>query len=247
MTLAKNLIEQLHMRTLFVFSLLVCFMIQSNSGWAQSKITISAPDSLPFLAVWNNVAINQHPALSVTFREENTGKIPVQLSFPSRTDIAIQQTLTIKAQMAIVYEVSVVKGQHKLVPASENSYVFESASPMATPPFTPLNDSTSISDAAVSANANIPSNTAYEELKQAIAQQTFESRKLQLMTTYLQTEKLNVDQLRYLMAQLSLEDRKLELLRIALPSIPDKSRLTEVTEEFLLDKNKEKARELLAQ
>jgi hypothetical protein len=49
------------------------------------------------------------------------------------------------------------------------------------------------------------------------------------------------------MAQLSLEDRKLELLRIALPSISDKSRLAEVTDEFLLDKNKEKARELLAQ
>lgn len=247
MTLVKYPIEQFFMRTLFVSSLLVCFMIQSNSGWAQSKITISAPDSLPFLAVWNNVAINQYPAYSITFREENGGKIPMHLSFPTRPDLAIQQTLTVKPQMAVVYEVSVVKGLHKLVPASENSYVFESLPPVPLPPSTPATDSTTQHTNDTFSSQALPSNDAYEQLKQAIAQQTFESRKLVLMTNYLQTEKLNVDQLRYLMAQLSLEDRKLELLRIALPSISDKSRLAEVTDEFLLDKNKEKARELLAQ
>jgi hypothetical protein len=49
------------------------------------------------------------------------------------------------------------------------------------------------------------------------------------------------------MAQLSLEDRKLELLRLAVPRMTDKGRIMEVTEEFLLDKNKAKAREIVGQ
>ena len=210
---------------------------------AQSKVTISSPDSLPFIAVWNNVQLNQVPSFSITFREDMVGKVPVQLSFPSHPNLLVNQSVILKDQIATTFELDIVKGAHKLVPAAESSYTF---STINTPNQVPMNmESVVIDTLMLKAQANDQSD--YEALKTQIASQSFESRKLENIQTYLQTHTISIEQLRYLMAQLSLEDRKLELLRTALPFVSEKSRLNEILEEFLLDKNKSKAKEMINQ
>ena len=246
MTLVSIRAVHTTMKTLHLIALLFIAALCHRSSLAQSKITIASADSLPFIATWNTTVLNQTPVYSITFREDNVGKIPVLMSFPTRSEITIQQTLVIKPNMAVVFEVSMIKGTYKLVPASENTYAFvNSTLPVAAPPATSNLDAVSSTDSLQTGAS--ASQEAYEQLKTAIAQQTFESRKLALIQTYLQNESINIDQLRYLMAQLSLEDRKLELLKMAIPKVQDKSRLHEVADEFLLDKNKEKAKEMVAQ
>ncbi|MEN9639266.1 MAG: hypothetical protein RLZZ262_1134 [Bacteroidota bacterium] len=244
MNLVKFTAQLTAMKIIRHFNLYFFLCVSCSIMTAQSKITITAPDSLPFIAVWKNVQLNQTPVYSVTFREDNAGKIPVTLSFPSHPQITVQQTILIKDKTAIGLEISVVKGQHKLVPTFENTYILETPATPEIQKNAALDSlpTTATADSVLSSPTN---NADYEDLKQDLTHQTFESRKLQLMINFLHQHSINVDQLRYLMAQLSLEDRKLELLKTALPSILDKTKLSEVTDEFLLDKNKEKARELI--
>ncbi len=71
----------------FLFLVLAAMACSTH---AQSKVTISSPDSLPFIAVWNNVQLNQVPSFSITFRENIVGKVPVQLSFPSHPNLVVK-------------------------------------------------------------------------------------------------------------------------------------------------------------
>jgi hypothetical protein len=219
-----------------------CLLIQFGAD-AQAKVTISAPDSLSFIGTWNNAQLNQVPVNSISFRSDQLSKVPVQLTFPNQPAIQIMQTLNLKDQTAVSFELTKIKGAYKLVPASENTYTFpkNSAAQTIAIESQPLQ----IDTVAIAVTPIVQAD--YEFLKTQIASHTFEVRKLEVMNQYLQDHSLNIDQLRFLMAQLSLEDRKLELLRLAVPRMTDKSRIMEVTEEFLLDKNKAKAREIVGQ
>jgi hypothetical protein len=225
------------MQKYFIF-LFVLFTFHVN-GFSQTKVTISAPDSLPYIAVWNGVQMNQVALNSITFQEAVVSKVPVQISFPTHPEWNITQSIQLKANQAIVLEPNLVKGVPKLVPASEMSYQF-------TSPTNALQNTPVVLDTVALENAQMELE-AYEQLKIALNNQNFEARKMPLIESYLQQHWVNVDQLRFILAQISMEDRKLDILRQALPKVTDRSRLPEMMDEFLLDKNKMKAQELIRQ
>lgn len=65
------------------------------------------------------------------------------------------------------------------------------------------------------------------------------------MTAFAEQNCIRVEQLRYMMAQLSTEDSKLKLLKTASVHVFDKSRLSLVQDDFFLEKNKVKAKEII--
>jgi hypothetical protein len=241
MKLAERKLK-LQMKLFQIILTAACILMQLIAA-AQAKVTITAPDSLSFIGTWNNAPLNQMPVNSISFRTDQLSKIPVQLTFPNQPSIQIMQTVNLKDQTAVSFELNKVKGAYKLVPASENTYVFPKNS-VAT---AIVIESQPLLVDTMSIAATHIDQADYEFLKTQIASHTFEVRKLEVMGQYLQDHAINIDQLRFLMAQLSLEDRKLELLRLAVPKMTEKSRMMEVTEEFLLDKNKAKAREIVGQ
>jgi Domain of unknown function (DUF4476) len=219
--------------------LLFVFFTIALQGYSQTKVTISAPDSLPYIAVWNGVQLNQVAVNSITFQESISNKVPVQINFPSHPELNITQSIQLKANYAVILEPGLVKGVPKLVPASETSYQF-TASNKVVQNIPVVLDTLALEQAQLELDA-------YEELKIALSNQNFEARKMPLIETYLQQHVINVDQLRFILAQISMEDRKLEILRQAVPKVTDRKRLREMTDEFLLDKNKMKAEELIRQ
>jgi ABC-type nitrate/sulfonate/bicarbonate transport system substrate-binding protein len=54
-----------------------------------------------------------------------------------------------------------------------------------------------------------------------------------------------VDQLRYLISQLELEDNKVKILELAQPRIYDYDRAALIVDDFFLERNKNKVKELL--
>ncbi|MFM7233238.1 MAG: DUF4476 domain-containing protein [Flavobacteriales bacterium] len=210
---------------------------------AQCRITIEAPDSLPFLFSVNDQQVNQLPVLAMTFNNGAAGKLNFKADFPSRPELSFAQTLTVKKDAGVSYSIERSKGALKFVLTSE---IVVNVSP---------NDlsNTIAATEADSAQAEPQHNgcsplvddATYRQMHSLADEQHFEAKKLSTMITFIGTSCVRVDQLQYMMSKLSQEDSKLALLIASKDHIYDTENIRGVLDEFFLDRNKTKAVEII--
>jgi hypothetical protein len=233
------------------------FTILSISTYAQSKLSVVAHDSLAFLLTLNGEKVNNIAVVDIALSGVASGTASVLLSVPGKEKISIVQELILKPGGAYFYEVARYKGKYKLQLISEsistpielpvaNSEAVAPANDMAAEPMViePMADSTAVS-AHLAGCYNIASGEDFEVLKQEVAKINFENKKYETMKEFTEAHCVRVDQLRYMMAQLSLEDNKLKLLKLASTNIYDKARLINASDDFFLEKNKLRAKEII--
>jgi chaperonin cofactor prefoldin len=236
---------------------LLCFFIglASLTASAQCKLTFLAHDSLAFLVSINNEKINNVPAVNITLANHAAGLALVQMSVPSNNKISVAQELNLKPGGSYAYELMKFKGKYRLQLVSESMSIIEIAPvvELTEPASQQLLEAMSVDSTLVNVVLNDSSlttrnqaNTAeMEALKAEISKINFEHKKLDALQKFTETHHLKVDQLSYLMAQLNLEDNKLKLLQTASENIIDKTNMNRLIGDFLLEKNKSKAKDII--
>lgn len=228
-------------RIILILTFLVSFIHIS----AQTKVNIKAADSLKFHLFINDQPVNNIPCTSITLVEQPAGKTVYALTFPNNETLNINQNLTFKKNTSVFYEVGQSKTGLKLNLVSESVY-------------TPLTKEVIKTEIELQAEltedapelietGNKITAQEFDRLTAAVKETHFEQKKLDKITNTLDSRTISVDQLRYLMALLDTEDSKLLLLTNLKNKISDPARLNSVSEDFFLQKNKEKVTLILAE
>jgi hypothetical protein len=225
--------------------LLVLIAVVAHS---QSRLTLSAPDSLAFRFALDGQEVSSALLSSLTLPGVPAGKRTIRMSFGDGS--AHEQALTLKDRIHYTYEFRQTRAGWRLQILSEVAWTPSSPSGIAV---SAASDSVSVlsetSETGGDEGGCTPpvSEARFEQLRTELSQIAFESRKLEAMRKFVLAECIRTDQLRYLLAQLSMEDYKLKLLEDARTRVFDPSRLARVLDDFYLEKNREKARLLLAE
>ena len=225
--------------------LLMGFALIPAYSAAQSRLTLSASDSLAFICSLDGKTVNSAALSSLTIPGIAPGKHQVKITFYNGS--FHEQSLTLKDKMHYSYLFTENKGVWKFVISSEVSY-----QPAALTGLAITTDSTVVVETPVEVYDGTTGCTApcsapeFDVLKRELENTFFEIKKLEKMKAFALTTCLRVDQLRYMLVQLEVEDNRLRLLELAVNSIYDTSRLPIVLDDFFLEKNKERARTIIA-
>jgi hypothetical protein len=91
----------------------------------------------------------------------------------------------------------------------------------------------------------VADDAAYQAMLVSAESQHFESKKLSVLTEFASTQCIRTEQLRTMMAMLTQEDNKITLLLASKSHIYDPEQIRDVLNEFFLDRNKQKATEII--
>ncbi|MFN8699460.1 MAG: DUF4476 domain-containing protein [Flavobacteriales bacterium] len=225
--------------------LLMGFTLIPACSEAQSRLTLTASDSLAFMCSLDGKAVSSTLLSSLTIPGIAAGKHQIKVTFSNGS--SHEQLLTLKDKMHHSYLLSENKGIWMFVISSEANYqpamltglaVAEDSTVVAE---TPEEDYDGVTGCAVP--CSVPE---FDMLKNELGNTFFEIKKLEKMKSFALTTCLRVDQLRFLLTQLEVEDNRLRLLEQAVNSIYDTSRLPLVLDDFFLEKNKERARAIIS-
>lgn len=210
---------------------------------AQVKLTVYAADSIPFVLHVQGEQINLKPVNEISFSGVPAGKTSIKAVLSGNVPATAEQTVILKPQTQVTYEVKMVKSSWKIVPVSEAAWV-----PVAEKT---ISDSATVAAPVEETSGNARctealSQDALNTLKTKIADQHFEAKKLEIMKREVGASCLKVDQLMYLLSMLEIEDNKLNLAESFLPQVFDPQRLQTLETAFFLDKNKAKIRQSIA-
>jgi hypothetical protein len=228
-----------------IIALLMGFALIPAYSEAQSRLTLSASDSLAFMCSLDGNAVNSAMLSSLTIPGIAAGKHQVKVTFSNGS--SHEQSLTLKDRMHHSYLFSENKGMWKFVISSEASY-----QPAALTGLPVDTDSTVVVETPAevydgTTGCPVPcSSQEFDLLKTELGNTFFEIKKLEKMKSFALTTCLRVDQLRFMLVQLEVEDNRLQLLEVAMNSVYDTSRLPLVLDDFFLEKNKERARTIIA-
>lgn len=223
-----------------LWTLLGCALSAMN--YAQCRITVEAPDSLPFLFSVNETSVNQTPILSLTLDQHVSGKVNFKASFLHRPELSFSQVITIKKGTAINYAIERSRGSLKFILKSESVFQLPDI-PHIGQPNEPL-----AADSLETIHLGcfpVTDEEDFLDMVSAADGQHFESQKLTTMSGFASDQCIRTEQLKLLMGKLSQEDNKLALLSAAKGHIYDPSQLNDVLSEFFLARNKSKAAELI--
>jgi hypothetical protein len=228
----KTLIQSLTVALLLVIEL------RANG---QCRISVEAPDSLPFILTLNETAINQVPVLAITLDQNLSGKVNFKAGFPMRPELNFSQVITIKKGTFQSYNIERSKGTLKFVLTGESE--------IALPEF--------VTDSKSGESSNQPSadqhtgcfpvadDLLYQSMLDDVAAQHFESKKLSILSDFASSQCIRMEQLRAMMSVLTQEDNKISLLAAAKNHIYDPEQIRDVLNEFFLARNKQKAVEII--
>ncbi len=223
-----------------LWTLLGCALSAMNH--AQCRITVEAPDSLPFLFSVNETSVNQTPIFSLTLDQPVSGKVNFRASFLHRPELSFSQVITIKKGTAINYAIERSKGNLKFILKSESVFQLPDMHPLGQPN-EPL-----ATDSLKTPHLGCYPVTDEEDFLAMVSEadgQHFESQKLATMSRFASAQCIRTEQLKIMMGKLSQEDNKLALLSAAKGHVYDPTQLNEVLSEFFLARNKTKASELI--
>ena len=225
-------------------ALAIIVILSHKHVHAQCRITIEAPDSLPFLFSVNDQQVNQLPVLSMTFNQSVAGKLNFKADFPARPELSFSQTLTVKKDAGVSYSIERSKGALKFVMTSE---IVVTLSPDDLANADIPHEAHDSSSAVTHHNGCSPlvDDATYRQMHAQAEEQHFEAKKLSTMSSFLSTNCIRVDQLQYMMSKLSQEDNKLALLAASKGHVYDTENIQSVLDEFFLDRNKSKAAEII--
>lgn len=242
-------------KTLSIILLLTAFLVSTLLS-SQTRVSIKAPDSLAFVVYVNDQKVNNIPCLSITFDQSEFGKINFKTEFPGHEKSNFTQSLSLKKNSSTFYEIEKYKGSMKLALKSESALEVSITSAANTASIGSqeitsdipaiASDSTSGSVAGTGCSPEV-SAELYQEMIQAVKENFFESRKLELMKNFISQNCVRVEQLRFMMSNLSMEDNKIILLKASNGRISDVNNLKKVEEDFFLQKNKAWVVEILNQ
>jgi hypothetical protein len=211
---------------------------------AQCRISVKSPDSLAFRLKMNETEINLWPCFATSFDFPQSGKVNVSVAFPSNPSNNFSQLLTLKRNYAYFYEVEKSKNALKLILKSES--LLESEPSIALVQDTGQNQELvsdespedSLSLSASSGCGQPATEVRFQQMLEEVKESYFESRKLETMKSFLASDCVNVEQLRFMMTRLSMEDNKIVLLRSAQGHVSDIRNIKKVGDDFFLQKNK---------
>jgi hypothetical protein len=227
----KTLIQSLAIALLFVCDL---------EAISQCRISVEAPDSLPFLLTLNETVINQAPALAITFDQNLSGKVNFKAGFPRRPELSFSQVITIKKGTFMSFTIERSKGTLKFVLTGESE--------IALPEFTTEKSTAGDSPQTASNHTGcypVADDLLYQSMLETVAAQHFESKKLEILSEFASTQCIRTEQLREMMGVLSQEDNKIALLIASKSHIYDPEQINDVLNEFFLARNKQKAAEII--
>jgi hypothetical protein len=219
-----------------------CFIVSLTvlPATAQCRISIEAPDSLPFLFSVNDRVVNQVPVLSITLDQAACGKTNFKVEFPARPELNFSQVVTIKKSAFVSYSIERSKGTLKFMLTSESEISF---------PYLDVSDNEQSSTDTPSTRHSgcfpVADDAAYQEMLVLADAQHFESKKLSILCDFANAQCIRVEQLRFMMNKLTEEDNKLALLIATKDHIYDPEQAQQVLNEFFLAKNKTKASEII--
>lgn len=228
-----------------IIALLMGFTLIPACSEAQSRLTLTASDSLAFMCALDGKAVNSALLSSLTIPDIAAGKHQIKVTFSNGS--SHEQLLTVKDKMHHSYLLSENKGVWKFVISSEASY-----QPAVLTGLSVAADSSLVAETPAEGydgvtGCSVPCSVPeFDMLKDEIRNTFFEIKKLEKMNSFALTNCLRMDQLRFMLAQLEVEDNRLRLLEAAVNSIYDTSRLPLVLDDFFLEKNKERARAIIA-
>jgi len=227
----KTLIQSL------AVALVLAFNLEANS---QCRISVEAPDSLPFLLTLNETVINQAPVLAITFDQNLSGKVNFKAGFPRRPELSFSQVITIKKGTFMSFTIERSKGTLKFVLTGESE--------IALPEFTSEKSTEGDNPQTVSNHTGcypVADDLLYQSMLETVAAQHFESKKLEILSEFASTQCIRTEQLREMMGVLSQEDNKIALLIASKSHIYDPEQINDVLNEFFLARNKQKAAEII--
>ncbi len=229
-----------------LISLFIYLSALSDACNAQSRLTITAPDTLAFQLNVNSNPVNTTLMTSCTFFLNEIGKQVFRATFSNNT--FIEQSIALKENTHATYEIRMIKGALRFALLSEASYI-----PVAPTGLSVVIDSASVPEEFTEGFDGAPgcenpcSTEDFENLKTALKEVSTDTRRLEMTRTFAALHCLRVEQLRYLLSRIELEDHRLKLLEAAASNIYDRSRLNAVEDDFFLAKNKSRVREIIAE
>jgi len=229
--------------TLRSITLLVLLFCGINAS-AQTRINIKAADSLDFILTFNEQKVNNIPCISITLDEQPSGKVGVSLAFQYYESLNFTQIVTLKKNTSVFFEIGSTKTGFKLNLVSESAYYPMQKNVVninAT-----ADEETIVGQKETLELSNNITIQDFDKLTSEVKETHFELKKLDKIKTYLDSRMLTIDQFRYLMALLDTEDSKLVLLANHKNQIVDSAHLSSLVDDFFLQKNKEKAQQILS-
>ncbi|MFM7105238.1 MAG: DUF4476 domain-containing protein [Flavobacteriales bacterium] len=206
---------------------------------SQAKLSFSVPDSLGLIISLNNDTINRKAVQEISFYTTLSGKLNIRAIFPHSPRLEFQQVINVKPYTSLSYLLNYSKSAFKFSAAVET--------PIDPQLFPKYLKATASSSNLTSVKGCFPQSDQMllESVMKSLEQNTMESRKLEIMKEYAGSQCITVYQLRQLLGKLMQEDNKLELLSAAVSHIYDPGNLSEVLEDFFLERSKTKAASII--
>lgn len=218
-------------------------MLASLAAAAQVKLSIHTKDSVAFFLFVQNQKVNNWPCTDITIAELKPGKQSIKVAMGSENGPLIEQPVNWKDRTHVSYEIRPVKGQMRIMPVAEAVY----QAPLNTAVDSAMVVTPAIESEPIDKGCEAPTNgEVLSALKESLGRENFESKKVILVQQHLNAGCFTVDQLRSVLAMFELEESKLQVVQAAKGHIYNREQLSKLEEEFLLEKNKQRVRALVA-
>ncbi len=220
------------------------FILSSMAIFGQSKLDFRSSDSLAFYLKVAETSMNTWPSTHMSFYCELSGKQKIAVQFTNPAVPAFEQTIDIKKNTSVQFELRTIKGIFQFFPISESQFDI----PLFTANVEAAADTVTLVMPEYSGRTNCTepvSEVDFISIKENLSKIGFEFKRFEKLKEISQVECFRVDQLRYLISQLELEDNKVKILELAQPRIYDYDRAALIVDDFFLERNKNKVKELL--
>jgi len=220
---------------------------------AQVRLTVKSSDTLDFVLLINDVRVNNMPCLSITLDNIPSTKTTLAANFPAHPELNFTQAMVFKKNVSVFYEIETQKGALKFVLKSESTMVLPEKK---TQVLQPVPQNIMPADSLASDSLQLADDT--KGCSNPVAKEEFdrftseingirpETKRLQLMKTFVSQNCIRVEQLRLLMSTLALENQKIELLESAMDHIYDLEDLEDVEGDFFMEKSKTRVHSLIS-
>ncbi|MCC6600298.1 MAG: DUF4476 domain-containing protein [Crocinitomicaceae bacterium] len=224
--------------------LLLIFLFLLQTLWAQSRVTISSPDSLAFILTINDQKINNVPCTSITIERISAGKTTISMSCGTDRTLVINQQVMLKDQYHTTLDLRKIKNEFKVAMVSEVSVFF--APVLSTDSLTNRTAAVPVtSEYTGKKGCETPADPiVFKELKSDLKGVHFESQKLKMMIVFCSSHCILTDQLYFLLSKLELEENKMSLLENSHKHIYDLDHIDRLSDLFFLEKNRKRVQEL---
>lgn len=222
---------------------LICvFLLSAFVGYAQSKLIVSAPDSLPFLLFVDDSQINTAPVSSIQLYKMTVGKHNLKVVVQAQEAMLL---FTSKNLISHSFSLSVLNNKLELVPSGELKLQAKSfqlwkkgAVPAQKDDFVyrgEMGCEKPASDAQV------------DSLVAVLQSKSFDTERKMIARMHLQESCFLVKDIMKIISTIELEENRMECIVTSLNQVYDLERINELLELAILERNKEAIQQRISQ